>query len=97
MRPIHDPDSEAGRAEAAARRELNRIALRLIAAARHGDLSGFGEDRLATIEVPAGEGNRKLHATLRADGVVLRDGASSSWTRPTRGDVTGGARGPSAA
>jgi hypothetical protein len=82
MRPIHDKDSEEGRAEAAASLELNRIALRLIAAARHGDLSDFDEEGRATIEVPAGEDDRRVHATLRADGVVLRDGASGpnrSW------------------
>jgi hypothetical protein len=80
MRPIHDLDSEEGRAEAAASLELNRIALRLIAAARRGDLSDFGEKGLARIEVPTGEGNRELHATLRANGVVVGDGASDSWS-----------------
>jgi hypothetical protein len=81
MRPIHDADSEEGQAEMAASLQLNRIALRLIAAARHGDLSDFGEEGPATIEVPTGEGDRQLHATLRSDGVVVSDGSSGPSRR----------------
>ncbi|HEY0279571.1 MAG TPA: hypothetical protein VGC32_15000 [Solirubrobacterales bacterium] len=80
MRPVHDPDSEAGRAEVAAGLELNRRALRLVAAARRGDLSGFGEDGTARIEVPTGEGNHKLHVTIDPDGAVLREGSTNSWS-----------------
>ena len=81
MRPIADIDSPGGRAELAARIELNRIALRLIAAARRGDRSEFDENGLATIEVPAGETGRQFQATLRADGVVLGDSISDPSRR----------------
>jgi hypothetical protein len=82
MRPVDDIDSPGGQAEMAARLELNRAALRLIAAARHGDRSGFDEQGRARIEIPVAETGRRLNATLRADGVVLRDtisGPSRSW------------------
>jgi hypothetical protein len=66
-----------------ARLERNRIALALIAAARRGDTSEFGEEGLAQIEVPFGEDGWRMRATLRADGVVVNDGTSGParhWT-----------------
>jgi hypothetical protein len=76
-RPGEEP---AGRE---ARLERNRIALRLIAAARRGDTSEFGEEGLAEIAVPFGEDGWRMRATLRADGVVVGDGTSGParyWT-----------------
>jgi hypothetical protein len=73
-------DEPAGRE---ARLERNRIALRLIAAARRGDTSEFGEEGLARIKVPFGEDGWRMRATLRADGVVVGDGTSGParhWT-----------------
>lgn len=76
-RPGEEP---AGRE---ARVERNRIALRLIAAARRDDTSEFGEEGLAQIKVPFGEDGWRMRATLRADGIVVSDGTSGParhWT-----------------
>jgi hypothetical protein len=83
VRSLRGKGQEDERAEQEARLERNRIALRLIAAARRGDTSEFGEEGLARIEVPFGEDGWRVRAMLRADGVVVSDGTSGParyWT-----------------
>jgi hypothetical protein len=55
VRSLRGKGPEDERAGQEARLERNRIALRLIAAARRGDTSEFGEEGLAQIEAPFGE------------------------------------------